>query len=67
MKLIKNEYTIHALIPNIFYLSFCGLVSSFNWYIPSDSYEGSGDTVTCKTCKKLMQKYILRKLKNETV
>jgi len=58
MKLARNEYIVHALNPDVFYLSFCGSLNSItkNNY---KYYEGSGDTVTCKTCKKLMQKNIL--------
>jgi len=69
MKLIKNFYTCstHAINPDSSF-SFCGLIGEY-WFdcdIKRGAiFEESGDTVTCKTCKKLMQKYIIKKLKEQ--
>ena len=67
MKLIKSPLTshIHAISPippqnKIRPSSFCGLILKYYGII---EYEGDSNTVTCKTCKKLMQKYIINKLK----
>ncbi len=75
MKLGESKYKIHAMNPLKEYpegprieRSFCGMIATwyiFSWDSPNKFYEGSSDLVTCKTCKKLMQKYIVRKLKNE--
>ncbi len=75
MKLGESKYTIHAMNPSYKYRTLSEIDSSFcgrlqQWFvIPWDSlnkfYEGSPDLVTCKTCKKLMQKYIVKKLKQE--
>ena len=75
MKLGESKYTIHAMklvsqylaIPQI-EVSFCGSLHQWfvdRWDNSNKFYEGSPNLVTCKTCKKLMQKYIVRKLKNE--
>ena len=68
MKLCKNITTdkIHAVYPSISLyqsLSFCGSAGLYvRDYI---YYEGSEDEITCKKCRKPMQNYIVRKLKNE--
>jgi len=58
-------------------VSFCGCINIWANEIqkakfypkPTDIlfYDDSVDTITCKSCKKSMRKYIIRKLKNEVV
>ncbi len=74
MKLGETKSKIHAMNPKYYYLdklgiglSFCCLIGQYSRKVHRKFYEGSPDLVTCKTCKKLMQKYIVRKLKNEVM
>ena len=76
MKLGESKSKIHGMNPLKDYPegtrtgnAFCGVVNTW-YYTAWDSdhykfYEGSPDLVTCKTCKKLMQKYIVKKLKGK--